>query len=105
MSKQITDTIWMIRPVAFHGNEETAENNYYQKTIEGLSRSKIQIKAETEFDDLADKLKSKRVDVIVVNDTQKPVTPDSIFPNNWISSHSDEIVMLYPMFAKNRRTE
>ncbi|MDA0196562.1 MAG: arginine deiminase-related protein [Bacteroidetes bacterium] len=105
MNKQITDTILMIRPVKFHGNEETVENNYYQKTIKGLTRSQIQIKAETEFDGLVDKLKSKRINVIVVNDTEQPVTPDSIFPNNWISFHNDGDVMLYPMFAKNRRVE
>ena len=95
----------MIRPVSFRMNEETAVNNYYQKTIDNLSTTEIQNKALKEFDDLVKKLRAVGVNVIVVDDTEEPDTPDSIFPNNWISFHQNNTVALYPMFAENRRLE
>lgn len=105
MTKQITDTLMMIRPVAFHLNEQTAVNNYYQKAIEGLSSEEIQLKALQEFDGFVDKLKKNGVEVIVFGDTIDPAKPDSIFPNNWISFHESGEVILYPMYAENRRYE
>lgn len=105
MNNQITNTIMMIRPVAFHRNEQTAVNNYYQKTIEGLSKDQIQQNALAEFDGFVQKLRAAGVEVIVVEDTAVPETPDSIFPNNWISFHESGEVILYPMFAENRRLE
>ena len=102
---QITNNILMIRPVSFRMNEETAVNNYYQKTIDNLSATEIQNRALKEFDDLVKKLRDVGVNVIVVDDTEEPDTPDSIFPNNWISFHQNNTVALYPMFAKNRRIE
>ncbi|SMG46471.1 hypothetical protein SAMN05661096_03280 [Marivirga sericea] len=104
-NKQSTDTIMMIRPVQFRFNEQTAVNNYYQKSIEGLSASEIQLKAAQEFDGFVEKLRSKKINVIVVEDTPEPSTPDSIFPNNWVSFHADGKVGLYPMYAENRRLE
>lgn len=104
-NKQSTNTLMMIRPVQFRFNEQTAVNNYYQKAIEGLSASEIQLKAAEEFDHFVEKLRSKKINVIVVEDTPDPSTPDSIFPNNWISFHSDGRVGLYPMYAENRRLE
>lgn len=103
--KQITNTVLMIRPVSFRMNEQTAVNNYYQKELQNLSSQEIQRKALKEFDDFVEKLKEAGVHVIVVEDTQLPNTPDSIFPNNWISFHEDGDVALYPMFAENRRLE
>ena len=105
MTKQITSSIMMIRPVAFRFNEQTAENNYYQKVIEGLSAEDVQTKALQEFDAFVRLLKTNGIQVIVVNDTVQPNTPDSIFPNNWVSFHQDGRVGLYPMCAVNRRTE
>lgn len=105
MHSQLTDTLLMVRPVAFQKNEETAENNFYQQTITGVSKTALQEKALTEFDGLVQKLKDKNIKVIVINDIIKPATPDSIFPNNWISFHSDGSIMLFPMFAENRRLE
>lgn len=95
----------MIRPVAFRMNEQTAENNYYQKVLDGLSKETVNAKAQEEFDALVRKLKMVGVTVIVVDDTLQPDTPDSIFPNNWISFHENGDVVLYPMFAENRREE
>jgi hypothetical protein len=95
----------MIRPVAFRMNEQTAVNNYYQKVIDGLSPETVNTKAQEEFDIFVNKLRMVGVDVTVVDDTLEPSTPDSIFPNNWISFHENGDVALYPMFAENRRLE
>lgn len=95
----------MIRPVAFRMNEQTAVNNYYQKVLDGLLRSTVNAKAQQEFDAFVAKLRAVGVDVIVVDDILNPDTPDSIFPNNWISFHENGDVALYPMFAENRRLE
>ncbi len=105
MAKQITNNILMIRPVAFRMNEQTAVNNYYQKVLEGLNSDQIQVNALKEFDTYVEKLKAIGVNVMVVNDTISPSTPDSIFPNNWVSFHESGKVGLYPMFAENRRLE
>lgn len=103
--KQTTNSILMIRPVAFRMNEQTAVNNYYQKVLDGLTPENVNAKAQEEFDTFVQKLKMVGVDVIVVDDTPNPDTPDSIFPNNWISFHENGDVALYPMFAENRRAE
>lgn len=103
--KQTTNSILMIRPVAFRMNEQTAVNNYYQKVLDGLSFETVNAKAQEEFDAFVNKLRMVGVDVIVVEDTKTPDTPDSIFPNNWISFHENGDVALYPMFAENRRHE
>lgn len=103
--RQITDTILMIRPVAFRMNEQTAVNNYYQKVMDNLLPDTVNAKAQQEFDAFADKLKAAGVNVVVVDDTVNPDTPDSIFPNNWVSFHENGDVALYPMFAENRRLE
>ena len=103
--KQTTNSILMIRPVAFRMNEQTAVNNYYQKVLDGLSPETVNTKAQQEFDTFVNKLRKVGVNVIVVEDTLEPNTPDSIFPNNWISFHENGDVVLYPMFAENRRAE
>ena len=103
--QQITNTILMIRPVSFRMNEQTAVNNYYQKVLESLTPETVQFKALQEFDDFVEKLRAVGVNVIVISDTNDTDTPDSIFPNNWISFHENGDVALYPMFAENRRLE
>ncbi len=102
---QTTNSILMIRPVAFRMNEQTAINNYYQKVLDGLSAATVNQKAQDEFDTFVSKLRMVGVDVIVVEDTLQPDTPDSVFPNNWISFHENGDVVFYPMFAENRRLE
>lgn len=102
---QTTNSILMIRPVAFRMNEQTAVNNYYQKVLENTTPSTVNAKAQNEFDAFVEKLRKVGVNVIVVEDTLDPDTPDSIFPNNWISFHENGDVTLYPMFAENRRAE
>lgn len=103
--KQTTNTVLMIRPVQFRMNEQTAVNNYYQKVLDALTPETVNAKAQEEFDHFADVLKQNGVNVVVVQDTKEPDTPDSIFPNNWISFHENGDVVLYPMFAENRRLE
>ena len=103
--KQTTNTILMIRPIGFRMNEQTAVNNYYQKVLDNVLPSTVNAKAQQEFDNYVEKLRSYGVNVIVVSDTDDSDTPDSIFPNNWISFHQDGTVALYPMFAENRRLE
>ncbi|PTX61011.1 hypothetical protein C8N46_105167 [Kordia periserrulae] len=103
--QQITNTILMVRPVAFRMNEQTAVNNYYQETIDDLQPKTIQQKAQEEFDAYVEKLRGIGVNVVVIQDEQEPDTPDSIFPNNWISFHQSGNVGIYPMFAENRRLE
>jgi hypothetical protein len=99
---QTTDTVLMIEPIAFGYNAETAENNYFQVEQKGED---IQAKALAEFNAFVEKLRAKGIHVITIKDTLDPHTPDSIFPNNWVSFHKDGKVVLYPMFATNRRVE
>ena len=94
----------MIRPVRFESNPMTAESNRFQGKT-GASAEAQQEAALTEFDNLVAQLRNDGVDVVVIDDTVDPHTPDSIFPNNWISFHADGRVVLYPMEAQNRRTE
>lgn len=101
---QVTNTILMIRPVAFRMNEQTAVNNYFMEHLE-LNDQIINSRAQQEFDNFVTILRSKGVNVIVVDDKKETDTPDSIFPNNWVSFHANGTVAIYPMFAENRRRE
>lgn len=102
--KQTTNKILMIRPVAFNMNKETAVNNYFQKHLDE-SPSEINKKAQKEFDDFVEVLQNAGIEVFVYQDLKDSKTPDSIFPNNWISFHKNGNIALYPMFAENRRRE
>ena len=94
----------MIRPVSFRMNEQTAVNNYFQEDLD-LKNTEINIKAQEEFDAFVEKLRSVGIDVVVEEDDKLNDTPDSIFPNNWVSFHGNGDVAKYPMFAENRRRE
>lgn len=104
MAKQSTNTILMIEPVAFGFNEQTADNNYFQQKDDSQENI-IQQNALKEFNGMVNLLKEKGINVIAIKDTLDPHTPDSIFPNNWISFHDDGRIAVYPMYAKNRRKE
>ena len=95
----------MVRPHSFRKNEETATNNHYQRDIAQASPEEIIERAQEEFDGLVDQLKAAGVEVVVFDEAEPHETPDALFPNNWISTHADGTVALYPMFAPNRRTE
>lgn len=100
----LTDTLLMIRPASFRMNEETSVNNYYQRKSAGTDRE-VLLAAQNEFDALVSAVRDKGIDVCVVEDREEENTPDALFPNNWISFHSDGSIVLYPMFAKNRQRE
>ena len=95
----------MIKPVGFRYNEQTAVNNYYQQVLDNLTDEQAQENALNEFNSFVDKLRNVGVNVVVIEDTEYPDTPDSIFPNNWVSFHSNAMIGLYPMCAENRRDE
>ncbi len=99
---QTTSKLLMVRPAHFAFNEQTAENNLFQQKTD---QTVVADNAIIEFDAFVKLLKSNDVDVTVVQDTADPWTPDSIFPNNWFSSHFSGELVLYPMFAENRRLE
>ena len=123
---QTTDKVLMIRPVRFSYNSQTAVNNAFQES--GIPEELSQRQALKEFDAYVEMLRNEGIEVMVAEDTATPHTPDSIFPNNWLSLHSaDEladgastlpgsahpgsaapcsrVAVLYPMFAENRRAE
>jgi hypothetical protein len=102
-NSQTTSTILMIRPINFGFNEQTAGSNAFQNR--NAAQQQVQDNALREFDNLVNVLQENGVEVIVIDDTPEPHTPDSIFPNNWVSFHNDGDVFLYPMMAENRRLE
>ena len=102
--QQTTNSILMIRPVNFRMNEQTAVNNYYQEALH-IKNTEINKKAQLEFDNYVAKLRRFGIQVITIEDSLENDTPDSIFPNNWISFHENGTVAIYPMFAENRRLE
>lgn len=95
----------MVRPSAFRLNEETAVNNYYQTSDTRLQRKDVNKLAQEEFDAMVQKLKNAGVNVVIFHDDGSQDTPDSVFPNNWVSFHENGDIALYPMFAVNRRRE
>lgn len=101
---QTSSTILMVRPANFGFNSETAENNFYQKQ-DSRSQEEIRALARKEFDAFVAMLCDQGVKVLVVEDTEEPIKTDSVFPNNWFSTHPDGKLILYPMFSPNRRLE
>lgn len=102
--QQITNTILMVRPAAFRMNEQTKVNNFFQEELD-LQEAQINERAQAEFDAFVNKLREVGVHVLVHQDKKENDTPDSIYPNNWISFHQSGNIALYPMFAENRRRE
>jgi hypothetical protein len=102
---QTTSTILMVRPANFGFNVETAANNAFQTDDKSLTISEIQARAIGEFDRMVEILRGRAVHVIVAEDSLSPIKTDAIFPNNWITSHADGTMILYPMFAPSRRLE
>lgn len=101
---QTSSTIVMVRPANFGFNPETAENNFYQQQ-DSRSADEIRALARAEFDSFVAMLRDQGVNVLVIEDTEQPVKTDSVFPNNWFSTHPDGKLILYPMFSANRRLE
>lgn len=101
---QTSSHILLIRPVAFSFNHETAPTNAFQKTT-SLDPAKLLHEVQSEFDAMVAKLRTKKVNLLQIDDTAEPAKPDAVFPNNWISTHADGTLVLYPMCTLNRRAE
>lgn len=105
MSTQTTPYIMMIRPSNFGFNEETAANNSFQTNDTSLSNNEVKQKAMKEFDHFVEKMRKQGIHVVVIEDSDTPVKPDAVFPNNWITFHNDGSVLTYPMYSSIRRNE
>lgn len=105
MNDQSTNTVLMVRPFFFRMNEQTSVNNYYQSAVRLIKSEEVRGKASDEFDRFVTLLTANGVNVLTQNDLGLYDTPDSIFPNNWISTDQKGRVIIYPMFAANRRLE
>ena len=103
-NKQLASNLLMIRPCQFFSNPQTADSNKFQGRSK-LSDNELQEAALGEFEMLVSRLREEDINIYVFDDTPNPITPDSVFPNNWVSLHSDGMVVLYPMEAENRRLE
>lgn len=104
-SKQLANTVLMVRPVDFCFNEETAVDNEFQNKLEE-SNEKINALAMEEFAQMVEKLREEDINVLVLEQGENKVkTPDAVFPNNWFSTEHDGTVLLYPMLTLNRRAE
>lgn len=102
-TKNATQHLLMVRPARFAMNAQTAVDNHYQdQQAQVLGADEL---AKAEFDQFVKVLRSHGVHIHIVQDSEEPHTPDSLFPNNWISMHEDGTVVLYPMKAENRRLE
>ncbi len=101
---QLATAVLMVRPARFESNPQTAPSNRFQGNLEA-SPAEQQAAALQEFENLVSALEGSGIRVLVFDDTPEPHTPDAIFPNNWVSFHADGTVVLYPMEARNRRTE
>jgi len=102
---QITDTILMVRPAAFGPNEETASTNFFQSSIDDVSKEELQRLVLSEFDNMVKVLRNHDINVLVIDDTPIPIKPSAVFPNNWLSTSPEGIVSVFPMYAANRRPE
>jgi hypothetical protein len=103
--EQAASAVLMVKPVNFGYNEETAASNAFQQVQQDNPAEEIQQLALQEFNGMVQLLHTKGIQTVVIEDTPDPRTPDSIFPNNWISFHSDGKIVIYPMLATNRRLE
>lgn len=102
---QSADAVLMIRPVRFQTNPLTAESNHFQAEAPIAPADASQQRALSEFEGLRSALEEAGVTVHAFDDTPEPHTPDSVFPNNWVTFHADATAVVYPMEAVNRRPE
>ncbi|MFK8006198.1 MAG: citrulline utilization hydrolase CtlX [Saprospiraceae bacterium] len=103
--QQTTSNILMIRPTNFGFNEETAANNSFQTKAKVLTPDQVKKRAMEEFDNFVTKMRGEGINVIVMDDTDEPIKPDAVFPNNWVTFHQDGVVITYPMYSEIRRKE
>lgn len=103
--RQSTNAVLMIRPYRFYPNPETAADNAFQRSVENADVSDLSVAAQSEFDTVVGQLRKAGIRVHVVDDTATPEKPDAVFPNNWLSTHDDGRIALYPMYSAIRRRE
>src|ERR1043166_3368292 len=101
---QSTDSVLMIRPARFYSNPETAADNAFQRSADCGSDA-LTLLARKEFDAALQTLRAAGVNMHVFEDTAEPEKPDAVFPNNWISTHHDGRIALFPMYSAVRRRE
>jgi len=104
-SRLVTDTILMVRPARFGYNPETAENNIYQTLPGDIPPDSVHVRALEEFDGFVSRLRGAGINVVVIHETASSTSTDSVFPNNWFSTHRDGTIVTYPMWAPSRRSE
>ena len=105
MDTQVTSQLLMVRPANFSSNKETIETNKFQNDITPDSKNSIQAQALSEFDKMVKLLRDHEISVVDIDDIKELENTDAVFPNNWVSFHQDNTVVLYPMMARSRRTE
>ena len=98
---QTSNSVLLVRPASFGFHAEAAASNAFASAGDG----DLQAKALAEFEGLARRLSQARVNTFILDDTPDPAKPDAVFPNNWISFHSDGTMVLYPMATAARRLE
>lgn len=101
---QTSKVVLMVRPAHFGFNPETADSNFYQKQ-DFRPQDEIQRLALAEFEGFVAQLRDQGVEVLVADDSDSPLKTDAVFPNNWLSTHADGKLIMYPMFSPNRRLE
>ncbi|CAN5177809.1 arginine deiminase-related protein [soil metagenome] len=104
-SQQAPSAVVMIRPACFHPNPQTAADNAFQRSAAGLEAAGLATRARAEVEAAAAALEAAGVDVHLFDDDGSRDTPDSVFPNNWFSTHAGGHVAIYPMYSNNRRRE
>jgi hypothetical protein len=101
---QSTNSVLMVRPCRFYPNPETAADNSFQARVDCAADALSEV-ARREFDAAVQTLHAAGVNVHVFEDTAEPEKPDAVFPNNWISTHHDGRIALFPMYSALRRRE
>ena len=105
MDTQVTSQLLMVRPANFSSNKETIETNKFQNDLTADLKENTQNQALREFDKMVKLLRDHGISVIDIDDIKELKNTDAVFPNNWVSFHQDNTVVLYPMMARSRRTE
>jgi hypothetical protein len=103
-NRQTTGVVMMIRPAQFSGNLQTSGSNAFQRRLTSAAQD-LRTQARHEFDNMTGLLRNNGISVLEFEDTEDPAKPDAVFPNNWTTFHGDGSVILYPMYAPNRRLE
>ena len=105
MNAQVTSQLLMVRPANFSSNKETIETNKFQNDLTADLKENTQNQAVREFDKMVNLLRDHEISVIDIDDIKELENTDAVFPNNWVSFHQDNTVVLYPMMARSRRSE